>query len=611
MVTNRVKLSVIGGAIAALVGLDVYQRSAVSLAPVGLLASRAAVVAISDDEKLDAEGAVRDILLAGASAGRLIHRPSVAHIGIFYGQRRQAGTDHAAAVAQIMDIARVWADGGRETAVPGLVHLGDDEILAVVAEVERIGTSDHGGTFDLGTQLGVRRQAGQSTALALRETGDWLVRYYGGENPWGSALPPPGAALPSLRVSGSGHWFATDAGLFDYREVTFFAAQSRMLRGEGESAVRPVLRAYRAIGFTATRVLLTLGGDYWTNPNSPGGAAHAIGYSLASDPAMPGYWEQLDALVAMHAAEGLYVRLTIFGALEPFGYVWDPIRRQDGFHGEVQRKGTEFALAVAQRYANASNVLLELANEPVGIGFKDSSEKLRRLGCDVQAIAPTRLLTAGDINDMVFEAFFDRCFDFVDRHVDRTPDLEFFAAMKRMGEDAYRDAQPRIVPAVSGEPVNFGESRLDGRTGDVATSPAVAYAYGAVTRSRQILPNFHYDGGLYSTMPKPETVVLMRAFHQALNAFPMLEGNRWRGHHSVAQGNYWSTRPYPEHDDARTVADHVNGGYGPWRVFGLGDYSVAFPFRPSWPWSSHLTAPADLIDRYSSGGYDVAIVRRH
>jgi hypothetical protein len=413
--------------------------------------------------------------------------------------------------------------------------------------------------------------------------------------------PPPAAFLEPLQVDPSGHWFATISGFADYREISFFAAQSRMVRGEGESHVRPALRIIRATGITATRVFLTLGGDYWED--GPGGQLRAY-------PSDPGYWEQLDALVDMHAQEGLYTRFTLLAALEPFGGVWDSIARRDIFNGEVERRATEFVLAVAQRYANTDNVIFELVNEPVNIGFRSSSAKLERLGCAVKRIAPHRLLGAGDINGMDESAFFNACFDYVSRHIDRSPEVDFFAMTKRMGEDGYRDAQPRTIPAMSGEPANFGEDRLDGRRGDVVKNPAVAYAYGAVSRVRQIIPNFHYDGGLWANVPTEETLVALRAFNQALNAIPMVNGNRWRGNWSAEQGNYWSTRPYPEDDDERTVQDHVRNGRGPWRVFGIGEWSVAFPHVQGWNWASDLTSPATRVDAFEAGGFIVSLFRR-
>lgn len=414
-------------------------------------------------------------------------------------------------------------------------------------------------------------------------------------------VPP----LQPLHVDASRHWFATDAGLFDYREVSAFSLQSRMLRGESESHVRPLLKLWRSEHLTATRVLATLGGDYW-DQHTP------VGYSLRSCPDMPGYTEQLDALIDLHAQEGLYVRLTLFGALECFGGVWDPIARRDIYQGDVKRRAEAFAVATAAHLANRDNVLLELANEPAAIGMQASSQALADLGCRVKAVAPRLLLNAGDISGMDPAAFFGRCFDFVDEHLPRNSEMRFLAGVKRMGENISRDLDGfgGTKPAVSGEPFNMGELRVDGRNGDVATSPIAAYAYGAVMRARQILPNFHFDGGLWTTWPKPETLASLRAFTRALDAFPMVTGNRWRGSWSADQGNYWRRDLYPDTDDPGIVERFVRDGRGVFRVFGVGDWSVAFPSVKGWDFTRGLAAPATQIDRFEDDAFAVAIYRR-
>lgn len=415
------------------------------------------------------------------------------------------------------------------------------------------------------------------------------------------ALPLP--ELKPLRVSDSKRWFKTDDGLMDFREVTAMALQSRMMRGEAETKVRPFVKWMKAHKVTVLRVLLTLGGDYWESQNPSGD-------NLRSYPSDPGWWENFDYLLRIHREEGMYIRLTIFGALEPFGGVWDPIARRDLFQGEVRRRGEEFAKQVAERVRNQDHVILEIANEPGNIGFRDSSRALRDLGCEVKRIAPMRLVHLGDERGMKEEDVYSSCFDFIASHVDRSPGLRFIEMAKRMGEVPFRDDQPRAMPALSGEPANFGEVRKDGRTGDVARHPIAAYAYAVVCRSRQFLCNFHYDGGLWGNIPNADTEASLNAFNQALDAFPMVDGNRWRGHWSPEQGNYWRRDPYPGNDDARTVEDHVNSGRGPWRVFGVGDWSAAFPFRPGANWSGWLAQPADLVDMFTDDMYSIGIYKR-
>lgn len=428
----------------------------------------------------------------------------------------------------------------------------------------------------------------------------------GGSDPGPGPGPIPSTSKP-LKISDGRRWFKTDDGLFDWREVSAFSLQSRMQRGE-DSQVRALLKEYRALGFTVTRVMLTLGGDYWE-----GRAGSPLNYSLRSCPDDGRFWTNLDKLLNMHVEEGMRTRLVIFGALECFGGVWDPQARRDIYQGEVKRKAEDFAIQLVTRLRdqNRTHVQLELANEPAAIGMRDSSRALRDLGRRVKAIWPQVILNLGDSNGMAFADLFDGAFDAVDRHVDRNNGLRFIEADKRMGEDGYRDDQPRAIPAISGEPKNMGELRLDGRNGDVATHAISAYSYAAVTRSRQILPNFHYDGGLWTTPIKPETVVAMKAYHRALNAFPMIDGgNRFRGHWSEAQGNWFQRDPYPATDDIRDIERHIQAGRGPWRVFGLNDYAVVFPYKPGLDPLKWTTKPASIKDRYADDLYEVAILNR-
>lgn len=443
----------------------------------------------------------------------------------------------------------------------------------------------------------------------------------GGANA-GPGPPPPSGPLDALTVEGNGRFFTVGGTRYDLREISSFALQSRMLRGEAESVVRPLLRAYRANRFTQTRVILTLDGGYWTDVNEAGGAARAIGYSLRSAPDMPGFWESLHALVAMHAEEGLRTRLVILGALEPFGGVWDPVARRDIFQGDVRRRAREFAHEVARQMAGYPHVLLELANEPAAIGMKDSAVALGELACQVKAIAPGLMLNTGDIAGMEPVEPMYRCADSVDMHGPRDVGLDGIEAAKRWGEVPVRDQQVRPMPAMSGEPANACEPRLDGRGGgwsQVLREPIASYAYAAVSRVRQFYTNFHLDSGLYSIPWKPETQACIDAYHAGLDAIPLMEGDRWRGHWGLNRGDYWSDRLWPVSDrhpdgtdDPAEVEDWIRRGRGAWRAFGLGDYSVLFPTRstPEFDWRPFLEAPAERTTFMVNGRYVVGIHRR-
>jgi hypothetical protein len=183
-----------------------------------------------------------------------------------------------------------------------------------------------------------------------------------------------------------------------------------------------------------------------------------------------------------------------------------------------------------------------------------------------------------------------------------------FAWVRLSGEYGAIDQEraPKRMPFISGEPVNFGERRQDGRNEDVERSPAVAFAYAAVSRARQFNTTFHYDGGLWTTPPAPETIAAITCYMAALNAFPMLTGTRWRGHWPES---YWKN-VWPSTNDPASVEAHVRRGRGPWRVFGTGPYSVAFPEPAEWDWQASLTAPAERLAGCTDGVFAAGVYRR-
>jgi hypothetical protein len=408
-------------------------------------------------------------------------------------------------------------------------------------------------------------------------------------------------ALPALHVEANARWFATaDGTRFDYREITAFSLLSRLLTGE-EAYVRGHLRTVKGLGFTVVRVILTLDGGYWTQ--SP------LGRSFRSAPDMPGYWQALDTLARLTADEGLYFRAVLIGAVEPFGGVWHADRR-DVWSGAVKARGDRFALQAAEHLAPHPHVILELANEPTQIGMRDSVDDLVALGRAVKARAPRTLLGGGAVDGAAdtIPRLATVPFDYVDAHIERAMDVGGFAWVKLSGEYGAID-QDRVskrMPFISGEPVNFGELRLDGRSGDVERSPAVAFAYAAVSRARQFNTNFHYDGGLWTTSPKPETLAAISCYMAALNAFPMQTGTKWRGHWPES---YWKN-VWPATNDPAAVEDHVRRGRGPWRVYGTGPYSVAFPEPKGWDWQASLTAPAERLAACTDGVFDAAVYRK-
>lgn len=414
----------------------------------------------------------------------------------------------------------------------------------------------------------------------------------------GATRQPP---LPALHVEANARWFATaDGKRFDYREITAFSLLSRLLAGE-EAYVRDHLRMVKRLGFTVVRVILTLDGDYWTTT--------PMGRPLRSAPDMPGYWEALDTLARVTAEEGVYLRAVLIGAVQPFGGVWHADRR-DVWSGAVQERGERFAIEAATRLSSHPHVILELANEPTEIGMRDSVDDLVALGRAVKARAPRTLVGGGALGGAGDRpALAAAPFDYIDAHLARDMGVGGFAWVAESGDHGAVDQgrASRRMPFISGEPVNFGEWRLDGRNDDVERSPAVAFAYAAMSRVRQFNTNFHYDGGLWTTPPKPETLAAITCYMTALDAIPMLTGTRWRGGDADA---YW--KPLWPDSDAPAVAEaHVRRGLGPWRIFGTGPYSVAFPEPRGWDWRAGLTAPAERLAGCTEAVFGASVYRRH
>lgn len=437
--------------------------------------------------------------------------------------------------------------------------------------------------------------------------------------------PPVGGPLSRLRVEDNRRYFANDAGRFDYREVSAFSLLSRLLTGETQY-VADWLHRRKAEGFTVTRVILTLDGSYWIH--SP----HGRSFRCAPD--MPGYWAALDTLAVLHADAGLYLRACFLGALEPFGGVWWPDRR-DVYEGEVRRKAEAFVVDAAQRLHAYEHVIGELANEPTQIGMRHAWDNgaLVSLGRKVKAVAPSMLLCGGEDNDG--NGLVD-VFDFADAHMDRSDGVEGWQWVKRSGEHFAADQEgkdpdnpqhdPRLFPPrhlyamraipkmafVAGEQKNFGEAREDGNRGDGPESqPAVAFGAAAVGRARKWAGQcFHFDGGLWTTEPKPETQACIKAWHDGMDAFPMLTDNLWRGHWGLSRGDYFRDDLWPDTDVPSEVEDWLNRGDHAWRAFGVGPYGVVFPMSKGLDVPRHLEAPAERVAFNDQGHFDVAVYRR-
>lgn len=437
-----------------------------------------------------------------------------------------------------------------------------------------------------------RRDSGESPALAEASTFAMIDRTPG-FRPTPPVLDPPVVGeLPALHVEDNARWFAQRNGLrFDWREVTAFGLYALWLKDK--AAVRAFWRAMASYGFTVQRVVFSLDNQFWRF------------FDRTVGPDDPRFWEELRPFLDEAASQGLYTRAVMIGDLGPFGGVPDWERRPDIFKSDVRRSAEDFCIAFVASLFDVPHVIFEIANEPIQIGMRDSLGAIVELGGRLRAVAPDRLFCGGaaDGEDDQRVDLIRKPFDFCDAHIQRLMGMGGFQWVKRSGEYMPIDQPPPVdqrMPFVSGEPVNFGEDRLDGRRGDVEKSPAVAFCYAAVSRARQYNACFHYDGGLFGNLPKPETERCIRAFHQGLDAFPMSTANKWRGHW---QESFFGRDIYPPSDDERAVLEHVTRNRGPWRVFGCGNYAVTIMEPAGWEYQRATLSSVVRVAYVSDGTY--------
>jgi len=363
-----------------------------------------------------------------------------------------------------------------------------------------------------------------------------------------SPAPAPGATLP--RLDACGRFFCrTDTGaVTDYREASAFALYSRWLKGESD-AVTQFARGMRAEGVTSLRVLLTLGGSFWDD------AGFHLGPDLGER-----FYDGLGPFVDALGREGMYVRLTFIGALEPLGGTVPD--RGDHYTPAVHARARVFVARVVELTSTRPHVLFEIANEWDHIGMANSADRIVELGQLVKALAPESLLNLTNTSAGFggHSTWAREPADFVDSHLARDTNLDGFAWLLDVG--ALPVVSQERMPYLSGEPINFGSSGVGGGA-DHERSTAVACAYGAVSRIAQFYTTFHYDDGLWAKLPDETTMATLSAWRRCLDAVPFeMVGPGTRACDGTAECSPWTAEALP----ASTVAEP---GYpGPLRVVG-------------------------------------------
>ncbi len=410
-----------------------------------------------------------------------------------------------------------------------------------------------------------------------------------------------------LRVEDNKRWFANDAGRFDYREISAFTLYARWLMGQ-EAHVIEWARKAKAHKANVLRVILTLGGDYWDEMPKKW-----FGHGLPCGPRVPGFYDRLGEFCDAMAAEGLYVRLVVFGDIHEFvpRHLWPELdRRGDGTDSASKNVMREYVRQTVERVKNKENVILEMANEYGNIGFQRQEEFLVECARIAKSIAPATILNLsvkdGAESNNVF--WIRRPADFVSSHLERWLNFWELNWIKRSGESDVIDQEHVLdkMPYLCGEPTNMGDWRRDGRNSDVSQSLAAAFCYGAVSRTRQYNTTFHHDDGLWCAGWGPATDASLDAWRRGLDAIPMLTGDKWRGHWAH---DAWRADIYPPTDDENDTKHHVQAKRGPFRIFGTHQFAVTIGAPANWDHTKGLNSgrKVKLVDKVVQGEIECAV----
>jgi hypothetical protein len=253
------------------------------------------LVHVNDDIKVTLVDRCAQIIRA---AGWPMYVTTV-HLGVLYGQLCQAGyaADHASDIIYRQCVA--WRDNAPDPAeIAALPHINNDNVLKLAAEAEkRIPATDQGGIIDVGCQLGQWVTAGASIDHAFSEVGAWMVKWYGGENPWQQTgpAPLPVGQMPwqgRLRIASGESMFVDDANTPQLPVLChFMEAFSKWLRDPG--FVVDQLQKIKEAGYDGIRFCDNLGyyGQAWRGKEvSPWDFTNREGQRVT---ATPDYYGQL------------------------------------------------------------------------------------------------------------------------------------------------------------------------------------------------------------------------------------------------------------------------------------------------------------------------------
>lgn len=354
--------------------------------------------------------------------------------------------------------------------------------------------------------------------------------------------PPPPVTLPLLSTQPTSRWFHTpDGHPLDYREATAMGIYRLWLDGEHER-IDYLFYYFRSRGINAIRVVLSLDSEWWHTQGCQN--SHLEGDK---------FWSGLVPFLQCAEGHGLYVRLCLFGGVEPFGGEPDWNARPDvvSEHSFIIDAMHNFTDQVVETTCGQTNVLYEVANEPAQIGFGDDSSVILLLGQHIKDLAPLHLMNFGAATDeeSIFYANFPS--DFLDEHFARHDEWDMHASIKRLISHPATDQQ--VMPVISGEWMNLG---LHG-----TESTATALATTAMLRLKKVIPAFHARCLLFGNIPGTITDDSLKAWSLGLDTIPMdFEGMECNGH--------WDCSPF-DPDIFPPTEEATDEWDGPVRIFGL------------------------------------------
>lgn len=345
---------------------------------------------------------------------------------------------------------------------------------------------------------------------------------------------------------------------------------ARYLKGED---IAPTLDWWQQHGATALRVFASIGHpSFW----------EARGWLLT--PRTMGLYAGMRHVTELAAARGLWLRWTLIADMP---YTMPTPREQE-------RHVANCASALA-----GLPVIVEIANEPTMNGYReDWAATLASLaghapGVPVLALGAehgaTGHLATADRPPATLVTF----------HAERQTGESGWAWVRRLGE--YGVVRDGRRPVLSGEPINAGGQ---GAPGDFQADPAIWFAYGALSRvvpSHGYAPCFHFDDGLWATVPTGATLACWRAFLAGCDAVPLAarQGAWTNGHHAGAPWQGYSQTDPPTDDRPSRIYGRLAGG----QYWGV---SIREP--KGWTWRD-VRYPVERVARVEGERFDCSVWR--